>query len=83
VDEPGDHVLLRVIDNGTGIPNAIQNRIFDPFFTSKPPGKGIGLGLSISTGIIQAAGGMLELEKSSSKGSIFKLTLPVSKLVHE
>ncbi|MEM5773565.1 MAG: ATP-binding protein, partial [Anaerolineaceae bacterium] len=47
VDEENDMVTLRVCDTGTGIPASIQNRIFDPFFTSKPPGKGIGLGLSI------------------------------------
>jgi two-component system NtrC family sensor kinase len=78
LDEVNNQVVLRVIDTGTGIPEPIQSRIFDPFFTSKPPGKGIGLGLSISMGIVQAAGGVLELEKSSRTGSAFRLALPIS-----
>lgn len=77
LDEDGSHAVLRVIDTGTGIPESIRDQIFDPFFTSKAPGKGIGLGLSVSMGIIQAAGGFLELEKSSTAGSVFKMSLPV------
>ena len=76
-DEENNRVVLRVCDTGTGIPDSIRNRIFDPFFTSKPTGKGIGLGLSISTGIIQSSGGLLEVEKTSPSGTTFKISLPV------
>jgi two-component system NtrC family sensor kinase len=78
LDDIANQVVLRVIDNGAGIPEAIQSRIFDPFFTSKSQGKNCGLGLSIALGIAQAAGGVLELEDSSAKGSVFRLAFPVT-----
>jgi signal transduction histidine kinase len=55
------HVLVRVTDNGVGIPEDLKNKIFDPFFTTKDIGKGTGLGLSIVSGIIKKHGGKIEV----------------------
>jgi PAS domain S-box-containing protein len=70
-------VYVRVQDNGSGISESIQRRIFDPFFTTKDPGKGLGLGLSISFGIAHRLGGELSLESSTpGSGTCFLLKLP-------
>ena len=69
--------LIAVEDNGTGIPEKIRNRIFEPFFTSKEVGQGTGLGLSISLGIIESHHGKLEFDTETGKGSIFRVYLPV------
>lgn len=74
--EREDHVLLRVIDNGPGIPEAIAGSIFDPFFTTKEVGKGTGLGLSISHKIAEEHGGALTLAYTGPEGSCFELALP-------
>ncbi|MCA1907470.1 MAG: response regulator, partial [Magnetospirillum sp.] len=72
----GDRLTIRVADNGPGIPAAVRERIFEPFFTTKEAGRGTGLGLSVSFGIINAMNGRLELE-SSKLGACFVITLPV------
>lgn len=69
------HVLITVADNGPGVPTAIQERIFEPFFTSKPTGQGTGLGLSLSFGIVREAGGTLSMLPSED-GSVFQIDLP-------
>ena len=70
-------VVVRVIDNGRGIPPDIVNRIFDPFFTTKEVGKGTGLGLDIARRIVQRHHG--EIEVSSGSGATeFRVTLPAS-----
>lgn len=66
---------LRCVDNGQGIPAANRGRIFEPFYTSKEPGRGTGLGLSISQTLARSAGGELLLEDSNSSGSTFLLRL--------
>jgi signal transduction histidine kinase len=72
-------IQIRIIDNGTGIPAAIQSRLFDPFFTTKPVGKGTGLGLSISYQIItEKHGGKLECYSTPGHGTEFRVWLPLS-----
>jgi signal transduction histidine kinase len=76
-DREGGNVVVRVIDNGRGIPPDIVNRIFDPFFTTKEVGKGTGLGLDIARRIVQRHHG--EIEASSGSGETeFRVTLPAS-----
>ena len=69
------HVLITVADNGPGVPDEIRERIFEPFFTSKPTGQGTGLGLSLSFGIVREAGGTLSL-LSTEEGATFQIDLP-------
>ena len=71
--------IVRIIieDNGTGIPKKIQEKIFEPFFSTKPKDKGTGLGLSISYGIISDHGGNLHFETEENKYTKFYIDLPV------
>ena len=73
---PEGNVELRVCDDGPGVPDAIAERIFEPFFSTKEAGEGTGLGLAISRTIAEAHGGKLTLERSASPGATFMLTLP-------
>jgi two-component system NtrC family sensor kinase len=72
----GPRVHLEVADDGVGIEPAVRDRVFDPFFTSKPPGKGTGLGLFIAAGIARKHGGEIRVESEPGRGSRFTLTLP-------
>ncbi len=72
-------VELTVSDNGEGIPPENQARIFDPFFTTKSDGKGVGLGLAVSYGIIQAHGGDIEVKSIVGEGTTFTVSLPVER----
>lgn len=74
----GDWLEIKVIDNGMGIPEHIRNKIFQPFFTTKPTGLGTGLGLSLSYDIIKAHGGDIIAESKEGEGSVFTVKLPVS-----
>ncbi len=69
-------VLISVKDNGPGIPQNIVDKIFQPFFTTKPTGSGTGLGLSLSYDIVKAHGGELKLETQEGEGTIFIIHLP-------
>ncbi|MBS1921395.1 MAG: HAMP domain-containing histidine kinase, partial [Bacteroidetes bacterium] len=69
-------VLISVKDNGNGIPATIKDKIFQPFFTTKPTGQGTGLGLSLSYDIVKAHGGDLKVETKESEGSTFSIGLP-------
>jgi signal transduction histidine kinase len=69
-------VELRVKDNGLGIPDSIKEKIFQPFFTTKPTGQGTGLGLSLSYDIVKAHGGELKVETKVGEGSTFTIILP-------
>jgi C4-dicarboxylate-specific signal transduction histidine kinase len=73
--QEGDQVYLRVKDDGPGVATKVRERIFEPFVTTKDPGQGTGLGLSVSLGLVQAAGGTLEL-LTSEEGALFELRLP-------
>ncbi len=72
-----DKVEISVADNANGIPQNIVDKIFQPFFTTKPTGQGTGLGLSLSYDIIKAHGGEIKVETTECKGSEFILQLPV------
>ena len=72
----GDKVLISVKDNGNGIPDSIKEKIFQPFFTTKPTGQGTGLGLSLSYDIVKAHGGELKVESIEGEGSTFYILLP-------
>ena len=71
-----DRVELRVSDNGSGVPEKILGKIFQPFFTTKPTGQGTGLGLSLSYDIIKAHGGEIKVETKEGEGSEFIIQLP-------
>jgi two-component system NtrC family sensor kinase len=72
----GDKVILTVKDNGNGIPLNIVDKIFQPFFTTKPTGQGTGLGLSLSYDIIRAHGGEIKVETKEGEGAEFIIRLP-------
>lgn len=78
-----DTVEITVKDNGTGIPSSIKEKIFQPFFTTKPPGQGTGLGLSLSYDIVKALGGKLSAETIQGEGSTFFIELPLENLTHD
>ncbi|MDG1277818.1 MAG: ATP-binding protein [Algoriphagus sp.] len=71
-------VKISVQDNGPGIPDSIKEKIFQPFFTTKPTGSGTGLGLSLSYDFVKAHGGELKVESKGEEGAIFLITLPLS-----
>jgi len=73
----GDKILISVKDNGTGIPQKIVDKIFQPFFTTKPTGQGTGLGLSLSYDIIKAHSGEIRVETKKDEGAEFIIQLPV------
>ena len=73
-----NYVEITVKDNGPGIPKKIIEKIFHPFFTTKPTGQGTGLGLSLSYDIVKAHGGELSVETSEGKGSVFNIQIPIS-----
>ncbi|MBV8187498.1 MAG: GAF domain-containing protein, partial [Alphaproteobacteria bacterium] len=80
----GDRVEVRVRDNGTGIPPEVREKLFQPFFTTKPTGEGTGLGLSISYDIVtQQHGGTIEVESEPGRFTEFTVRLPRSRRVSE
>lgn len=72
----GEEIRLEVEDNGTGIPEDVLGRIFEPLFTTKPVGQGTGLGLSVSRSIVEAHEGRLEVRTVPGEGTCFSLVLP-------
>ena len=72
------NVVVRVIDDGPGIPSDVLSRIFDPFFTTKPVGEGTGLGLDIAMRLVHRHQGTLDVS-TDELGTTFRVTLPVSK----
>jgi signal transduction histidine kinase len=74
-----DTVSIEVKDNGSGIPDAVKDKIFQPFFTTKPTGQGTGLGLSMSYDIVtKAHGGTLQVASTGGEGTIMTITLPTA-----
>ena len=71
-------VAITISDNGPGIPEEIKDKIFQPFFTTKPTGQGTGLGLSLSYDIAKAHGGELRVEPKGGDGTSFVIELPIS-----
>jgi signal transduction histidine kinase/streptogramin lyase len=71
----GEKVIISVKDNGNGIPKKLLNKIFQPFFTTKPTGQGTGLGLSLSYDIVKAHGGELKVDTEEGKSTTFFITL--------
>jgi signal transduction histidine kinase len=74
-----DHTLeIKIKDNGTGIPEGVKQKIFQPFFTTKPTGEGTGLGLSLSYDIItKGHGGILKVDSKENEFSEFIICLPI------
>jgi len=70
-------VELEIEDSGGGIPKENLNRIFEPFYTTKPVGQGTGLGLSISYGIIEQHHGEIRVLSAPGKGTVFSVRLPI------
>jgi two-component system NtrC family sensor kinase len=73
----GNQVFISVKDNGNGIPKKVLDKIFQPFFTTKPTGQGTGLGLSLSYDIVKAHGGELKVETKEREGTEFVIQLPL------
>jgi signal transduction histidine kinase len=73
---PGCYAVLSVTDTGSGIPPWDLDRIFDPFYTTKAPGEGTGLGLSTVRGIVKGHGGFMTVESEVGRGSTFRIFLP-------
>lgn len=71
------HVQVDITDTGTGISRAVQEKIFEPFYTTKEVGKGTGLGLSISYGIIKECGGTITIHSEEGKGATFTILFPI------
>ncbi len=74
---PGMYAEMRFQDTGCGMDEAVIEKIFDPFFSTKAVGKGVGLGLSMTYGIVRSHGGFIEVESTPGKGSTFRIYLPL------
>jgi signal transduction histidine kinase len=77
----GKSIEIRVNDNGDGIPEEIKDKIFQPFFTTKPTGSGTGLGLSLSYDIVKAHGGEITVKSVEGKGTTFTILIPNHKSI--
>lgn len=79
--EEDRQIIIKIADDGPGIPDEIRSRIFDPFFTTKEAGKGTGLGLSITHGIIEKHRGSIRVIPGPGKGTVFCITIPITPAV--
>ena len=78
IKKEGDKAQISVKDNGNGIPKKVLDKIFQPFFTTKPTGQGTGLGLSLSYDIVKAHGGELNVKTKENEGTEFVVVLPIN-----
>ncbi len=76
-DKNADEIRITVTDNGPGIPRHLRARVFEPYFTTKPVGTGLGVGLAVSQGIVEAHGGTLTVDCPLDGGAVFTIALPV------
>ena len=76
-DPAAKYCVIRVADSGTGIPEEIRHRILEPFFTTKPVGKGTGMGLSMAYGSMLSHKGWLQCRNGAERGAIFELVFPI------
>ncbi|MDJ0973213.1 MAG: ATP-binding protein [Planctomycetota bacterium] len=74
--EPGPHVRVRVVDSGCGMPPEVLERVFEPFYSTKGPSEGTGLGLATSHGIVTQAGGTVDVQSTPGGGTTFVILLP-------
>ena len=74
--KPGDYIELTVADDGTGMPDSVRRRIFEPFFTSRKPGKGTGLGMAVVHGIVSGDQGTISVESRMGEGSKITILVP-------
>ena len=78
--KPGEYIKLRISDTGTGIAPDVIGAIFDPYYTSKEPGEGTGLGLALVHSIVKKYGGIIEVSSELGRGSVFSIYLPTTKM---
>jgi len=81
--QESDYVVVEISDTGDGISTEIMSKIFDPFFTTKGEGKGVGLGLSVVYGIVDAHGGDIVVDSKVGEGTTIKVSLPIKKSLSE
>ena len=70
--------LVKIRDNGTGIPREVLSNIYTPFFTTKPPEKGTGLGLAVCYGLVESMGGTIDVHTREGEGTVFSVMLPAA-----
>ena len=81
--EPGRYTVITVSDTGCGIPESIMDRVFDPYFSTKDPDKGSGLGLATAYGIVKKHGGFINIYSEVDKGTTFRVYLPAAEDIQE
>ncbi|MCU0586707.1 MAG: response regulator [Syntrophobacteraceae bacterium] len=81
--QPGAYLRLRVEDSGCGMNEETMGRIFEPYFTTKAPGEGTGLGLAVVHGIVQRHGGAIAVRSEAGRGSVFEIYLPAAQVEPE
>jgi signal transduction histidine kinase len=80
MEDMGEQLEIRISDSGKGIPKENMDKIFEPFFSTKSPGEGTGLGLFVTRGIIEKLGGMIKAESTIGQGTRFCVRLPKNQM---